>query len=173
MHCLYCKKRLWLFFSKEREFCSKLHEATYHEELSAMNRLMEFTSPSERAALPERRNQTLSEIYRESKINWALSVAVPALCNLVLERPRPKVTPLNPANAVVVDALPFAGSIKFPSSSGRVVAFTLDSVIEPEQISTIANQRTAACRVQSKRRRRIDPPSPAAFSSRTHRRKLR
>src|SRR5580693_9258376 len=42
MHCLYCKKRLWLFFSKEREFCSKLHEATYHEELSAMNRLMEF-----------------------------------------------------------------------------------------------------------------------------------
>jgi hypothetical protein len=174
MHCLYCNKRLWLFFSKERVFCSKLHEAAYHDGLSAMNRLMEFTTVAvERPALSAPRERKLSEIYRESKIDWAFSVAVPSLCNLVvdLDYPRP-VTP-DPAAALLLEALPFAGSIQHPETSRGLIAFTLDSVIEPEQISTIANERIAACRVQSKRSRRIDPRSPAAFSSRTHRRRVR
>jgi hypothetical protein len=165
MHCLYCHKRLWLFFSKERAFCSKLHEAAYYDELSAMNRLMEFTVPVEPPALPAPRDRKLSEIYRESKIDWALSVAVPPLCKLVvdLDYPRP-VTP-EPAARLLLQALPFARPIQLPDTSGGLIAFTLDSVIEPEQISTIAIKR--------KRSRRIDQRNPVAFSSRTHRRRVR
>src|SRR3984957_13564338 len=60
MHCLYCNKRLWLFFSKERLFCSKLHEAAYYDELSAMDRLKEFTVPAGPAERPrDRRPETV------------------------------------------------------------------------------------------------------------------
>lgn len=173
MHCLYCKKRLWLIFSKERVFCSKLHEAAYHDELSAMNRLMEFT-PVERPALPTPRNRPLSELYHESMINWALSVAVPPLCDLAVERGSPKPIPPGPAAALRLGAEPFAGSIQFPSSNGRVIAFALDSVAEPAgEIATRANETIGACRLRSKHSRRIPPRGPAAFSLRTHRQRVR
>src|ERR1700761_4953257 len=43
MQCLYCKKRLGLFASKKRQFCSELHEVAYHDEQSglAMRRVLD------------------------------------------------------------------------------------------------------------------------------------
>jgi hypothetical protein len=174
MHCLYCKKRLWLIFSKDRVFCSKLHEAAYHDELSAMNRLMEFTVPVDRQALPAPRNRTLSEIYRESTINWALSVAAPPLYDLLVEPDRPKPIPPDPAAALRLDAVPFARSIQFPSSNSGVIALVLDSATETGgEIATRANETIGACRLRSKHSRRMPSRGPAAFSLRTHRRKVK
>jgi hypothetical protein len=144
---MYCKKRLWLFFSKEEPFCSKVHEAAYYDELSAMRRLMEFTDPIEPPAIPP--------------------LAVPPLCDFVGERGR-----LEPVTAdlvtapVLFEAQPFAGPIQFPSSG-------LDSVSEPAaEIVEIASATIGPCRARPRRSRRIAPRSPAAFSSRTHRRRL-
>jgi hypothetical protein len=160
-----------MFFSKERPFCSKLHEAAYHDELSAMNRLVEFTLPTEQPALPAPRKRTLSEIYRESKINWALSTAVPPLCNLVEARDRPVPVTPHPA-ALLLEAAPFAGPIQFPSSSQDLIAFTLNSATEPAPEMT-AHQTMAGCGVPSKPRRRVPPRNPTAFGLRTHRRRMR
>ena len=176
MHCLYCKKRLWLFFSKERTFCSKLHEAAYHNELSAMNRLMEFTDrPVEPSKGPATAHHKRSQKERESSIPMASPVAVPPLCNLALTWGSLKpATPDLPANGVLSEAVPFAGPIQYPSSERGLIAFTLDCATEPaREIAAIPNERLAVCRVQSKRGHRIRPQSPTAFSSRTHRRRLR
>jgi hypothetical protein len=70
MHCLYCNKRLWLFFSKERLFCSKVHEAAYYDELSAMDRLMEFTVPAEPTKGPASAEQKRSHREHESRAPW-------------------------------------------------------------------------------------------------------
>jgi hypothetical protein len=174
MHCLYCNKRLWLFFLKERLFCSKRHEVAYHDGLSAMNRLMEFTVPVERSALPLPQDRKLSEIYLEPKIHWALSVAVPPLCNFAVDQDRPKPIPPDSATALLLEAVPLAGPVQFPSSGSGVIAFILDSATEPAQkIASIANETIVACRVRSRHGRRVPPRCPAAFSSRTHRRRLR
>src|SRR5277367_324332 len=91
MYCLYCKKRLWKFFSKERLFCSKLHEAAYQqEELSTINRLIEFVSRPEPPALPAPRNREVSEIYREGEKS-SISMGPPS-SNIFFElwsRPKP------------------------------------------------------------------------------------
>jgi len=175
MHCLYCKKRLWLFFSKERVFCSKLHETAYHEELSAMNRLREFTVPVERPAISAPRNRKLSEIYRASETPAIPPSVVPSLCGFVGELRRPKsVTPDPAANAAVLEAKPFAGSIQFPLSSRSLIPLSLTSATEPAgEIATIANDPVAGCRVKSIHSRRIPPRTPTAFSLRTHRRRVR
>ena len=172
MHCLYCKKRLWLFFSKKRVFCSKVHETAYHEELSAMNRLREFTLLVEQPTLPAPRNRKLSEIYRESQIQWALSAVVP-LCNFAVDQSRQKPVTPDPATVLLLGAVSFVGSIQFPSSQTGVIAIGPDSVTEPaREITAIGNEGVAACRVHSKRSRRLPARSPAAFSLRTHRRRL-
>jgi hypothetical protein len=157
MHCLYCNKRLWLLFSKKRLFCSKLHEVAYQDGLAVMRRLMELAVPVEPPANPP-----------------IPPIAAPALRNFVIERGGPKPIPPDPAAVLRLEAVPFAGRIEFPSSNRGLIAVTLDSATEPVgEIATIANERVASCRVQSKGRRRIPPQSPAAFSLRTHRRRLR
>jgi hypothetical protein len=175
MHCLYCHKRLWLFFSKERLFCSKLHEAAYYDELSAMDRLMEFTVPAEPPKGPATADQKRSQREHESRIPMAWPVAIPPLCNFVgnLGRPKP-VAPDFAAAAVRLEAEPFAGKIQTPSSRSGLIAFTLPSAIEADgEIATMADERTTFCRVRPKRGRKTSPQSPGAFSSRMHRRKLR
>jgi hypothetical protein len=171
MYCLYCKKRLWMFFSKERLFCSKLHEAAYHDGLSAMNRLMEFSVPVEPPKGPATADQKRSLRERESRMPMVWPVDVPPLsnlmlCNLVVTWGRKPVAADLAATAVLLEPEPFAGPIQFPSSSKGLIAVTLDLAAEPDE-------RIAVCRVQSKRGRRIPPQGPAAFSSRTHRRRLR
>jgi hypothetical protein len=168
MHCLYCKKRLWLFFSKEEPFCSKVHEAAYYDELSAMRRLVEFKDPVEPPAIPAPRNRTLSEIYRESTAR-----AIPPLCHFVSERPCPKPVAAGLITADLVTAQPFASAIQFPSSVKSVIAVTPASAIEPAaEIVEIASETIGPCRIRPRRSRRIATRSPAAFSSRTHRRRL-
>jgi hypothetical protein len=175
MHCLYCNKRLWLFFSKERLFCSKLHEAAYYDELSAMDRLMEFTVPAEPPKGPASAEQKRSQREHESRVPMVWPVDVPPLCNFVGELGRPKpVAPELAATAVRPEAEPFAGKIQTPSSRSGLIAFTLQSAIEVDgEIATMADERTTFCRVRPKRGRKTSPQSPGAFSSRTHRRRLR
>jgi hypothetical protein len=172
MHCLYCKKRLWLFFIKG-PFCSKLHEVAYHDEQSgaAMHRLMESAIPVEPPAIPA----ALAQVHRESKIPRVQPVAVPSLCNFFVERDRPKPVALDlAATAVLPEAEPFTGLIQFPSSSRSVVDLTLDSATQPAgETRARVNETNAACRLQSRRSRRIPPRSPAEFSLRTHRRRVR
>jgi hypothetical protein len=153
MHCLYCKKRLWLFFSKQRVFCSNRHEVAYNDELAAMNRLIEFTARVEPKANPP-----------------IPPVPVPTLCNLVVERGCLKPTPPHTAVSVLFEAALFAGRIQFPSSSGGLIAFTLDSAPRPE-IAPITIETVAACRVQSNRSRRT--PRSSADTSRTKPQRLR
>jgi hypothetical protein len=153
MHCLYCKKRLWLFFSKEEPFCSKVHEAAYYDELSAMRRLIEFTDPVKPPAIPP--------------------LAVPPLCDFVVERGCPKPVTADLVTADLVTAEPFASAIQFPQSVKSVIAFAVDSATEPAaEIVELVNATMGTCRVRPKRSRRIAPRTPAAFSSRTHRRRL-
>src|ERR1700722_8214717 len=117
MHCLYCHKRLWLFFSKERLFCSKLHEAAYYDQLSAMDRLMEFTVPAEPPKGPASAEQKRSQRERESRIPMVCPVAVPPLCNFVGQWGRQNPVPPDPvAAAVRLETEPFAGQIQNPSS---------------------------------------------------------
>ncbi len=172
MHCLYCKKRLWLVFSKEREFCSKRHQAAYHDELSAMRRLTEFTVPVELPKGPLTADHKRSERERDSRIPLAWRLAVPPICNLVVtwERPKP-VAPGLAANSMPLAAEPFAGLIRFPSSSKNLIVFSQGSEVEP--VRETANDVTLPCRVKSKRSRRVPERSPAAFSSRAHRRRVR
>jgi hypothetical protein len=175
MHCLYCQKRLWTFFSKERMFCSKLHEAAYHDALSAMNRLMELAVPGEPRKGPATPDQKRSGRERELRTPMVCPVAVPPICNLVVEQGRPKpVAAVLTATAVPLECVPFAGPIQFPSRRIGLIPLTPDPATEhAAQIATTANEWIAACRVQSKRSRRIPARRPAAFSSRTHRRRPR
>src|SRR5277367_4389467 len=101
MYCLYCKKRLWMFFSKERLFCSKLHEAAYQDGLSAVNRLMEFTASPEPPKSPA---------------TPVCPAPVQPLCNLAVTwgRPKPVAADLA-ASTVLLEAEPFARPIQFPS----------------------------------------------------------
>jgi hypothetical protein len=183
MHCLYCKKRLWLFFSKERLFCSSLHEAAYHDEMSAMNRLVEFTvAVGPPPDGPTTADQKRTQRERESRVPLmtAMTMAwpdvVPPLSNFVLERDRPQPVPCDlPATAPTLEAKLFAGRIQFPScqllsaSTSREIA---PIEIRPIEIKPIEDT-FSACRSQSKRSRRISPSTPAAFSLRTHRRRVR
>src|SRR5271170_6941517 len=139
MHCLYCKKRLRLFFPKEGSFCSKVHEAAYYDELSAMRRLMEFTDPLEPPAMPR--------------------FAVPPLCDFVVERGCPKPVTADSITALVpLEAQPFAGAIQFPQSVKSVIAFAVDSVTEPAaEIVELVSVTMGTCRVRPKRSRRITP----------------
>ena len=180
MNCLYCNKRLWLHFSqwmhlsKKPPFCSKTHEATYHAEMSAMRRLVEYTVPFGTPAIPVRRSQKLSQNARASGTPVLPPVVVPPLGKFVVEWSRPKPIPPPPAATVLLEAAPFAGPIQFPSGNIHLIAITLDSVTEPAQeLAAIPNPRIAVCRVQSPRRRRVPQQSPVAFSSRAHRRRLR
>jgi hypothetical protein len=165
MHCLYCKKRLWTFFCKERLFCSSLHEAAYHDELSAMNRLVEFTvavqpPPNGPATADQKRTQR----EHDSRVPLMASMMIPPLCNFVAEQGRPQPVPCDlPVIAPMLEAKLFGGRIQFPSS----IACILDSATEP------AREIMPTCRIQSKRGRRLPPRSPAAFSLRTHRRRVR
>ena len=56
MECLYCHKKLGLFASKKRPFCSELHEVAYHDEQAgvALRRVLDplFTEPVQKAPLP-------------------------------------------------------------------------------------------------------------------------
>jgi len=172
MHCLYCNKRLWLFFSKKRLFCSKLHQVAYHDELSAMNRLMEFTVLEEPSAIPAPRNQKLSKIDSAYKTSPIPPVAAPPLCNFVVQPgPKPALPDL-PATAVLLEAEPFAGPIQLPSGSKGLIALPVASATEPAgEIAAMANETIAACGGQSKRSRRT--PRSSAASSRTNRRRQR
>ncbi len=55
MQCLYCKKKLGLFASKKRQFCSQQHEVAYHDEQSglALRRVLDplFTEPARKTPL--------------------------------------------------------------------------------------------------------------------------
>jgi len=175
MHCLYCKKRLWLIFSKDRLFCSKLHEVAYQDAMSAINRLKEFTAPVEPPVGPSTADQKRSHGERESRIPMVWPVGAPPVCNFIVEWSRPKLVATDlAATSVPLEATPFDGPIQFPASNIGLIALTLDSATQPAQeITTIANERFTVCRVQSKRRHRIPLRSPAAFSSRTHRPRIR
>jgi|SRR5580658_6799692 hypothetical protein len=171
MKCLHCKKRLWTFFSKERLFCSKPHEVAYYQEgLSAINRLMEFASPPEPPPLPVPRNRNLSAIYSQDKVRTIPIDAIPPLSNFVVERGRPKPIPPDPAAAVRLEAMPFAGTIRFPSTNLVPVPFRLASVTEPGgEIEVLPNETTTVCHVQSKPSRRAPSRNHAASSSRKKR----
>ncbi|MGD0133867.1 MAG: hypothetical protein ABSE57_17595 [Bryobacteraceae bacterium] len=178
MHCLYCKKRLWLFFSKERLFCSSLHEAAYHDELSAMNRLVEFTVTAEPPPNgPATADQKRTQRERESRLpmltamTMASPAAVPPLCSFVVERGQPQPVPCDlPATASPLEAKLFGGQIQFPSC--QLLSASTAREITPIGIRQIEDT-FSACRTQSKRSRRVPPTTPAAFSLRTHRRRVR
>jgi hypothetical protein len=175
MHCLYCKKRLWLLFSKDRQFCSNLHEASYHDEMSAMNRLAEFKVAVEPPPNgPATADQKRTQRERDSRIPLAWST-VPPLSNLIVERGLLRPVPSNlPATALRLEAKPFAAPLQFPSSSRSLIAGPLDFAAEPApETTTTAKDSFGACRIQSKRSRRVPPRSPGAFSLRTHRRRVR
>jgi hypothetical protein len=162
MRCLHCNKRLWLFSSK-RLFCSKLHEDAYRDGMAAMNRLMEFTVPLQTPPLPG----------PALKMPAFPPVAVPPLCGSIMGWGRPKPVGLDPAGALLLEAVLFTGPVQIPSIQRDVFAVIRDSAIEPAQeMADAPNERMAVCRVQSKRSRGI-PARPAAFSARTHRRKSR
>jgi hypothetical protein len=150
MHCLYCNRRLWLYFFTKRQFCSKRHEVAYHDEMAAINRLMELTVRTEPLAIPERASTIAPTVF------------VPALCNLIVERGHLKRAFRAATNAVLLEAAPFVGRIQYPSRSGGVAAFTLDSTTEP-----VAEFATKAPEPS----RRTSKSSPA--KSRTKRRKPR
>jgi hypothetical protein len=186
MHCLYCKKRLWLFFSKERLFCSSLHEAAYHDELSAMNRLVEFTVTAEPPPNgPATADQKRTQRERESRLpmvtpvltamTMASPAAVPPLCNFVVERDRPQPVPCDlPATAPTLEAKLFGGQIQFPASIACILDSATSTAREITPIGIRQIEDTfSACRTQSKRSRRVPPTTPAAFSLRTHRRRVR
>lgn len=163
MRCLHCNKRLWLFSSK-RLFCSKLHEDAYRDGMAAMNRLMEFTVPLETPAIPGPASRRLP----------IPPVAVPPVCKSITECSRPKPIRLDPAGALLLEAVMFTRPVQFPTIQMGLFAVTRDSAIEPAQeIADAPNERMAVCRVQSKRSRGIPTRSSAAFSARTHRRKTR
>jgi len=64
MQCLYCKKRLGLFASKKRPFCSKLHEDWFHDEQSgtAIRRLLEpFPEAADLGLAPPESPDTATE----------------------------------------------------------------------------------------------------------------
>jgi hypothetical protein len=86
----------------------------YQAELSAMNRLMEFTVPVEQPKGPATADQKRSQRERESRIPMVWPVAIPAPCNLVVEWGRPKPIPPDPAATLLLEAVPFAGPIQFP-----------------------------------------------------------
>jgi hypothetical protein len=63
---------------------------------------------------------------------------------------------------MLLEAEPFTGQIQFPSSRRSMIAFTLDSAIEPARDIAPTKERIAVCRVQSRRGHRISGPSGAA-----------
>ncbi len=63
MRCQYCNKKLWLFVSANRPFCSELHEVAYQSELATqgLRRLLDprFAGQEKRAPVPEPLNTRL------------------------------------------------------------------------------------------------------------------
>ncbi len=131
MYCLYCNKRLWTFFSKKRLFCSRQHEVAHQEGLSAINSLIEFVSRPEPPALPAARSQKLSEVDRDGEKALIPMVPDPPRADFVVQRACPKPLPPDPPGAMLLEALPFAGQIRFPSSHLVLVAYTPGSVAKP------------------------------------------
>jgi hypothetical protein len=127
-----------------------------------MNRLVEFTvavqpPPNGPATADQKRTQR----EHDSRVPLMASMMIP---NFVAERGRPQPVPCDlPVIAPTLEAKLFGGQIQFPSST----ACTLDSAAAP------AREITPTCRIQSKRSRRLPPHNPAAFSLRTHRRRVR
>ncbi len=73
MQCLYCKRKLGLFASKKRPFCSEQHAVAYQDEQAglALRRVMDplFTAPAEKVPLqPGPRNPPAAkpEVHHES-----------------------------------------------------------------------------------------------------------
>jgi hypothetical protein len=136
MHCLYCKKRLGLFASKKRQFCSEVHQAAYHDEQSglAMRRVMDplFSTPIKPPPLrttpePPLAKEEASETLR------LLEPQVPLRGSFCLKQqlPKPSAPNLSAADGLL-DVEPFVGSFQLPSSEGGVLEFTLDSEAEPD-----------------------------------------
>jgi len=75
MYCLYCNKRLGLFASRKRPFCSESHESAYHNEQAglALRRIMDpiFTKSGQKAA-PQAasRPSSLSAVVTTSPEAW-------------------------------------------------------------------------------------------------------
>ncbi len=184
MQCLYCNKRLGLFSSKKRPFCSELHEVAYQDERSglAMRRVMDplFIVLQEPPSIPATLDLKLFPIDRDSTTLPVQRVAVQRaavswLCNFVVEQRRPKPVPPDlAAAAVLLEAEPFTGPVQRPSSSMGAIASTLDSAAEPAgEIAAEGDPAMAACRVQPKGSRRFLRRSSPAFGSPTHRRRRR
>lgn len=164
MNCLYCNKRLWWFFFKKGQFCSKQHEAAYHDQVSAMSsRLKDFPLFEMSPAIAPPRLQTPAKIESESKTPAIAPAADPPLCNFIGEQSAtPAVLDL-PATIVRLEARPFTAPIQLPSGSRVRIAFTAFSESQTSEEATVGP-------VPAKRSRRPAKRSSGA-GPRTSRRK--
>ncbi len=140
MQCLYCNKRLGLFASKKRPFCSELHEVAYQDEQSgvAMRRVMDplFTLPVKASPLrvgPQEQKAPPAESASEAEPPPAPD---PEQCGFLEQGLPPPVAPdlasvdASSSHAVQYD-VPLkvdpssAGLVQLPSSGG-VLAFDFD-----------------------------------------------
>lgn len=173
MHCLYCQKRLWRFFSKERLFCSKSHEIAHREELSAIESLIEFVSrpePPAPPAPPARRNRSLALIHLRNKVPTKPVNAVPRVSNFLAESPRPKPIAPGPPVTRLLETIPFAGTIRFPSTNLVGVPFNWACVTEPAgEIDALPDVAATSRRAPPKRGRRAPSRNKAASGSRKKR----
>src|SRR5258708_38411396 len=92
MQCLYCHKRLGLFASKKRPFCSQLHEEWYQDEQSGslIRRLrdpFEFAPPQSPASEPE--TVLASTIEPEAPPQSRAPEPEPALASTIEPEPPP------------------------------------------------------------------------------------
>jgi hypothetical protein len=137
MQCLYCKKRLGLFASRKRRFCSESHEVTYHDEQSAMamRHMMDpaFTAPVAPPAVRTTPELKPSPIEHQSKTPEASPQPAmlppapdPPLSDFKQERPEPAASNLAAAGVggeVDLTAEP----VHLPASSLGVLPFNRDS----------------------------------------------
>jgi hypothetical protein len=152
-------------------------QVAYYDEQSgsAIRRVMDpmFTVSVTPQTIPATPDQEPFQIDHESKTP-VLPVAVPALRNFVVEQGRPKPVPPDPVAVVLLEVEPSCGSAQRPSTSGNMIAVTLDSATESdEDVTTEADEVIAPRRIQSKGRGRIPPRSLSPFGSRIRRRRSR
>ena len=99
MQCLYCKKKLGLFASKKKPFCSDLHEVAYQDELAglALRRVMDplFTDPVQKAPLQMPPRPPSPPVQEEKRAeSLAQPVAAPQLPGTQQPRVKPVASPI-------------------------------------------------------------------------------
>ena len=157
MQCLYCNKRLGLFASKKRPFCSELHEVAYQDEQAgvAMRRVMDplFTLPVKAAPLRMGPGEQSAHPAEDSSETEPLPAPDPEQCSFLEQGLPPPVppdlasldAPSRAAQFVPLEVEPSsAGLVQFPSSGGGVLALDFDFTTQDFTTQDFAAQDFAA-----------------------------